>query len=120
MEWNTHTCTHTRTHTHTYIHAHIHTYIHTHTHTYTHMVTQCKTHPTKTELIVVVTKYARVAEYVCMPAYIYIYTGVCMCVRMRACMCVCVHVCMLDRGVGGPPDIGNEIAEMIGFPESVG
>ena len=26
---------------------------------------------------------------------------------------------LLDRGVGGPPDIGNEIAEMIGFPESV-
>ena len=25
----------------------------------------------------------------------------------------------LDRGVGPPPDIGNEIAEMIGFPESV-
>ena len=29
-------------------------------------------------------------------------------------------VFLLDRGVGGPPDIGNEIAEMIGFPESVG
>ena len=43
----------------------------------------------------------------------------CTCTRRARVNWVPGAVRLLDRGVGAPPDIGNETAEMIGFPESV-